>query len=716
MRSFNVLLLGALAMVGCAGAYRKALPDDATDSVIESARLCDRGEAESCRTLALAWWEGEGVAQDIDQAVPLLADLCGSGHPDLCGVSEEVVLPPDAPPDVVAMARRCDRAEEAACGGLGEVYFNGNGVGQDIDRGVQLFTRACVRTGDAQWCDRVEELRLPDGAPEVAFASARRCDRGEVSACVEVAGFWLQRSDAGSVDHAIGLLSRGCDEGFIGACTSLGRMFMGGSGVVRDIDRGVEYLRVACTAGDVDACGASLELQLVAGASSEAVGSARRCERGDSQGCLELARAWRDGSAGPIESERALGLFEVACGAGVASACTEQADLLRALPESGVEARAAAQLYLDGCEGGDATACMTLGQMHRSGDGAERDVVRAYELLGRACNAGLVAACDDLPGLSEQRLPANAPELARQSARLCDDGDLAACVELAELWSGGRGLVRNPSEVDRLHLVACLGRLPGACEVTRFPTACSESRFDGVVTRQTTFTLDLAELAESGEVDGAPASAAPARHQGLPVATSDEEMPPVDPRAGFTWERAIDANFWASGTTVSHDEVARRVHVVEQDGQTADLEFDRDGRVVRVEEPLGNSTVTTTMTWGQGGRLAGYATAGLGVEGLEALFTYDPTGTLSSARVVRLSIGGVRREQSWTYTYDAAGQIEELVVEEAAVDRAGRASRTGWTQYRWIRDAAGNVRRWDARDSDRRVLESVDYDFGCYAP
>ncbi|OLF79755.1 hypothetical protein AWH62_15380 [Maricaulis sp. W15] len=126
---------------------------------------------------------------------------------------------------------------------------------------------------------------------------------------------------------------------------------------------------------------------------------------------------------------------------------------------------------LSGCEGGSTMACWQAAGFLETGNEAERE--QAAALSRRACERGFADGCarlaDVLVSLGRDPLDAhrgacygNRPGRMRKQGdceAVCDEGDAAACVELALMFERGRDgaqtMRRNARRADELFRRAC---------------------------------------------------------------------------------------------------------------------------------------------------------------------------------------------------------------------------------------------------------------------
>jgi TPR repeat protein len=192
---------------------------------------CARGDAGSCRNLAVMYYQGEGVAQDALRSIRYFEQACTAGEPD-------------------------------ACADAGRQYKNGVAVAKDPLRAAGLFQKGCD-AGDPASCsllgfmyeDGTELKRSPTRA---AALLGRACDGGIPLTCATLGGMYLGRETASTREakperlpldpkRGVVLMQRGCDGGVMEACGVLGMLLqMGSNGVPVDEPRGKALVKLAC--------------------------------------------------------------------------------------------------------------------------------------------------------------------------------------------------------------------------------------------------------------------------------------------------------------------------------------------------------------------------------------------------------------------------------------------------------------------------------------
>jgi hypothetical protein len=124
----------------------------------------------------------------------------------------------------------CEDGDATACNNLGAIYYNGEGVTQDLTRAASLFQEACDG-GEAMGC----------------FSLGIMHTNGE--------GVTLDHALSASLfDRAASLFQEACDGGEAMDCYNLGLMYRDGLGVTGDLTRASLLLQKACEGGIAEAC------------------------------------------------------------------------------------------------------------------------------------------------------------------------------------------------------------------------------------------------------------------------------------------------------------------------------------------------------------------------------------------------------------------------------------------------------------------------------
>lgn len=407
------------------------LPGDPERAAAQFAKGCHAGERSSCAELGLAFFNGEGVAEDEAFGLEMMWAACDAQ--DAVGCYYVALVDWQSSQDgeeaVVASrarelaSRACQLGHAAGCVELGGRALRGEGMERHLWLGRWALSRACdLKVGEGcLQLGRVYELgrgiEVDDHNAELRYGDA--CNYGEPRGCVALAEVLWRRS--GELERFEQL----CDGGVASACTARGRHG-------RLEERG-EWFDRACARGDRAGCAYAIAERL---GSSVAVGGvvSSGAEDDDAlarQGWFaELATMCEDGREGAacalLGRERGgqsgLALLREACALESEEGCWWLGQLLA--DEAPQEADQALRLA---CELGQAEACLDLAQ-------ESPDVDEALALYDRGCRSRSGEACREAGMLrlwarGEEELDGALADLERA----CALGDEAGCAELARL-------------------------------------------------------------------------------------------------------------------------------------------------------------------------------------------------------------------------------------------------------------------------------------------
>lgn len=189
----------------------------------DCATQCDKGDGESCNTLGVLTWHGEGVRADRAGATAFFDKACKQSSPEGCAnfassLRTGLGVTKDLARAVELSLKACGDGVAAACYAAGNDLFFGQGVPTDRERAVRILDLAC-RGGEHQACS----------------------DLG-VSVLGGLGG--LRKNDGVAAD----LFKRACDGGALVGCTNYAYMVEFGKGVPKDIPRAANIYGRACTA------------------------------------------------------------------------------------------------------------------------------------------------------------------------------------------------------------------------------------------------------------------------------------------------------------------------------------------------------------------------------------------------------------------------------------------------------------------------------------
>jgi TPR repeat protein len=118
-------------------------------------RACDAGQARGCSELGLFYEFGDGVARDLTKAEQLYERGCEGRYPHACTSQARLLFARrEVDHDTKWLALfeyACQQHDGFACGRLGAIYQNGDGVPKDQPLGAQFAQRAC-ELGEVDLC------------------------------------------------------------------------------------------------------------------------------------------------------------------------------------------------------------------------------------------------------------------------------------------------------------------------------------------------------------------------------------------------------------------------------------------------------------------------------------------------------------------------------------------------------------------------------------
>ncbi len=251
--------------------------------------LCDKGNADACRSLAWSLNRFGDGAQDKARAAALLDRYCRAGHEPSCtdaaaNVRDSVGASDPRFAEYKDLA--CSAGDAFACVYLAGVRERGGPEG--VQAAITLYDRACPANGYA--CTRAADLRAYPGL-------AASCERGEPQACAAQAR-WLANENGPYANRprAAQLYGAACEAGVIDACLPAGRLLI-------DL------------APSAQADAAAIERHL-----------ARGCAASEGAACRTLADALAEGTVLEQDLPRAAALYADACDTGDTRACQHLAD------------------------------------------------------------------------------------------------------------------------------------------------------------------------------------------------------------------------------------------------------------------------------------------------------------------------------------------------------------------------------------------------------
>ncbi len=317
-------------------------------------------------------------------------------HPE---TTEATSLQPGQHSEIGLEDLDCTDDNLSACLELAFMFKNGEQMIADETEFLRLGQFACTR-GLARacgavvdhfdaftYCGSVDDEDRDSLISEAISILEILCTDEDVLACTELAALCAYgRGVELDENRARSLYLTACDLGYGAACTFLARMYEIGTGLPVDLATAMVFYRLGCENNFEEACetvnmlehrltvGPGLtEEQLPADSIATAGATASRCDQGDLDACLQLARMYETGLGLPQDYSQAALVYEVMCEAG--------------------------GLY---------HGCLQLTRLFRNGMGVEQDIRRAdlllhesLEILGEQCDSGLMESCLQLAWVYE---------------------------------------------------------------------------------------------------------------------------------------------------------------------------------------------------------------------------------------------------------------------------------------------------------------------------
>jgi TPR repeat protein len=232
-------------------------------------RGCDLGDAESCMAVLLLTLRGEGVAQDVERAVPALDRLCQGGAAPAC---EALALHfyrsvrPDGRAVVRFGDRGCELGSARSCAVAAQERLRFAAAGGRDD--AMAYARSVCAGAQRAHCSDVVNAILYEGVSSSNALATRdalpllddACRAGGLASCLSSSVlrttglFGIAQDDA----RAAAELIRVCREDgpTVGlACGLAATMTRAGLGTERDLVRAAARAERACGAGSNSSCG-----------------------------------------------------------------------------------------------------------------------------------------------------------------------------------------------------------------------------------------------------------------------------------------------------------------------------------------------------------------------------------------------------------------------------------------------------------------------------
>jgi uncharacterized protein len=267
---------------------------------------------------------------------------------------------------------------------------------------------------------------------------------------------WGDAQDDSAVACVARMLGEACTLGEPRACAFVGRMWIDGRGVARDVEHGIDMLMRACDGGVMLACVVGvrwLSEPLHSQDLPDATDLGTRfevehgCLTGESQACFQAGVCFYFGRHGfPRDRVRAALAYQRGCDFGAAIACNNLGDALAYGEGVARDVIRSARMFDKACRLGEAMGCANSAYMLEHGEGVVRDRGRARDLYRESCVSGEVYGCLHAEMLAAQDAGApHDPERALSYwRRACGLADARACAFVGVIYEDGPdGLARD---------------------------------------------------------------------------------------------------------------------------------------------------------------------------------------------------------------------------------------------------------------------------------
>lgn len=382
--------LPACANLGLAYLHGRGVTPDPARAVPFLERACTAKIAPACTAIGFASETGLVGMKDLTKANASYAKGCSLGDARAC--MYQGLLEQDAHRAADMLKKTCDAKDELACTFLASLYSLREDLQAPIATIIDLYTNACS-SGIAAACSDLGVLRelgrMGKADPEaIRAAYARGCDGADVFGCARLDTAYRTISNAGDPTP------RRCDHGDVRACVTLG-VELTASKVPGDLAKAYDLFKSACAAGAASGCRRMAEAYADNASSlppneSERSYLEKACLLEDAASCIKIAARLDTAST---ELPKVEELYERACDAGNADACASVGLMYQNGRGVAADGLHAFVFYKQACDANSASACLHVAQMYQTGTVLHEDSDKASEYRKRACKLGSQAGC-----------------------------------------------------------------------------------------------------------------------------------------------------------------------------------------------------------------------------------------------------------------------------------------------------------------------------------
>jgi TPR repeat protein len=412
-----------------------------TDDDADCETKCKAGDPKSCNVLATHLM----AKKDYPRAHHVAHTGCALGNPESCEIAgTSAILRSDV--------SEADKHRSAF---------------KNFSKACPAIPRACERAA-------MHFLAGPDKDPDKAQPLLEQACAGNPSSCMALADYHLRfKSDAAKATEAADKACSGSPEHSGYYCARFGEYLeFGGSGLTKDPAKALGYFEKGCDKGDSEAC---VDLGF---AHREGIGTkkdpakardafTKGCKKGGSDNkwhgwsCVWAGTAFEDGVGGAKDPAKAFEYYSEACDSGMGgSACYRQAAMLEKGAKGVTKDTAKAnELYTKACEkiftGSDADRQLSREACDKtSADWEKKDKQKATDFWSQRCEKrGDVHACVKWKALGGTPAPELLTKRMNAAERECKHGGLEGCKNWKDL--GGK-----PTAADMKATVTPWGHYP----------------------------------------------------------------------------------------------------------------------------------------------------------------------------------------------------------------------------------------------------------------
>lgn len=464
------LLLGLL--------YDKA--GDAENAVKCYMRAAESGVPNASLRLAMAYYEGKGVARDLAAAKHWGEKAAEAGDSEAQMMMGFIAREEnDHAKAVKYYLMAAESGDAEACAQVAQCYYNGEGVAKDVTQAKKwaeksaaagseagflllgmmaeakkdyqnafAYFKASAEKGNSQACAWLARLYyigrgVKEDKEEAKKWLFKSVENGEKTG-LYMAGQFAEEED--DIAQAVVFYQQSADKGFSLAYAKLAQLYRSGEGVAKD---GAEAKKWALKAAQADLTEGLLFLALLAEDEKDvptALGYYKQAaERGAAQAALRLAQLYLGSSGVEQDLPEVIKWAELAAKLGSA----EGMQLAGQMAEVRREFVKAREYYQQAVElQNDALSTARLAFLYYNGQGVEQDKAAAQQWAEKAVALGSMQGYLLMGQMAED---AGDYEKAYELYKLAADADTPqAYAKLAQLSYNGQGVKQDKAEAKRL--------------------------------------------------------------------------------------------------------------------------------------------------------------------------------------------------------------------------------------------------------------------------